>query len=424
MKKRLLGFCTFLILGLSGHSQQNYLPGYIVRLKGDTLRGFINYQNTEKNPLNIYFKKDMDHAPDIFSPQEVQSFMVADEIYIAAPVSINEGFYRTQDLGNSPQISLSTATVFLQTLIRGNKSLFYLKDSEGREQFYVESDTHYELLLYHKYLRNTGNSGDIAGANSITEDKRYIGQLSFYLKGCPGIQSELRNMKYSKQSMVRVFKQYYNCMNTTIEYQKKSDETKADFGVVAGLSLTSLKFDATGTYEEMTNADFPVSASLAFGVSLNKKLSRNLGRLSLHNEILFTGYKTEAVYTKVSSENQYVNNNITLGGFFGKLNNILQYSIPVKDFSLMIRLGISNGLTLYETNQNIVESVFYSTKTTVIKPAIDGTKKYAFGILGGIGGSYKHFSLDIRYEQNSGMSDITSLRSPVRTIYILVGYRF
>jgi hypothetical protein len=172
MKKRFLSVCTFLFLLIYGYSQQNYLPGTIVRLKGDTLRGFINYQNSEKNPLNIYFKTDLNHEPDIYSPQEVQSFRVADEMYISATVSLYEGFYRTQELGNSPEVLLGTGTVFLQALVRGNKSLYYLKDNEGREQFYVELDSRYELLIYHKYLKNLTNSGDIAGANSIAEDKR------------------------------------------------------------------------------------------------------------------------------------------------------------------------------------------------------------------------------------------------------------
>ena len=425
MKKRFLSLCTFLFLVLFGYSQQNYLPGIIVKLKGDTLRGFINYQNSEKNPLNIYFRSDMNQKPDIFSPQEVQSFMVANEIYISATVSINEGSYRTQDLDNSPEIMLHTETVFLQALIRGSKSLYYLKDTEGREQFYVELDSRYELLIYHKYLKNLSNSGDIAGANTITEDKRFIGQLSYYLSDCPNIQANMRNLKLSKQSLVKLFSQYYKCINTNAEYEKKSDETKADFGVFGGLSLTMLKFDAEeGSFDEIVKSDFPVSPSVAIGVYYNKKLSRNLGRLSLHNELFFSGYKTEAFYKVVVNENRYVNNNISFGGIFIKMNNMLQYSFPVKSVSLMVRLGISNGFNLSETNQNHVEYVFYSTTTEKTIPAIDGTRKYAFGIVGGIGGGYKRFSLDIKYEHNSGMSDMPALSSPVGVFYFLVGYRF
>lgn len=424
MKKRFLGICAFLLLVLFGYSQQNYLPGFIVKLKGDTLRGLINYQNTEKNPLNVYFRVDMNHAPDIFSPQELQSFAVADEIYITATVSINEGFYTTRDLGTSSQVSLGTGTVFLQTLVKGNKSLYYLEDSKGREQFYIELDNRFELLIYHKYLKNPDNSGDIAGAKKITEDKRYRGQLSYYLKDCPDMQSELRNLKYSKQSMVKLFREYFNCIHANMEYQKKSDETKAEFGAVAGMSLTGLEFDGSSSFKAIIHADFPLSSDVAFGVFLNKKLSRNLGRLSLYNELFFSAYKTDAVYTETASASQYTTNHISLGGSFIKLNNMLQYRFPVGGMYLMMRAGISNGWNMHEINENKITHVFYTTQTSVTGPAIESTRKYTFGILGGIGGGYKRFSLDIRYEQNAGMSEMLALGSKVRTIYFLVGYRF
>jgi hypothetical protein len=314
--------------------------------------------------------------------------------------------------------------VFLQALVRGSKSLYYLKDSEGKEQFYVEMDDRFELLIYHKYLKSLTNSSDIAGATTITEDKRYIGQLSYYLKDCPDIQSGLRELKLSKQSIVKLFRQYYKCMNADMEYEKKSDETKAEFGVFAGMSLTGLKFEGPASFDEITKADFPLSYNVALGVSLNKKLARNLGRFSIHNEIILSSYKTHTTYTEFTSENRYVNNYLTLGGTYIKMNNMLQYSFPIKSLSIMLRLGMSNGMNLHEVNENIVESVFYSTSTTVIEPALEGTKKYTFGLLGGIGCSYKRFSLEVRYEQNAGMSDMTMLNSTVRTFFFIVGYRF
>jgi hypothetical protein len=425
MKKSFLTVCVLLFLVLSGRSQQNYLPGIIVITKGDTLHGFINYQNTEKNPLNVYFKKELNQEPDIFSPTEIQSFTVDNEIYISATVSVNQGFYRTQELGNSPEIILDSGIVFLQVLVKGNKSLYYLKDSEGREQFYVELDSRYELLIYHKYLKNPTSSGDIAGATQITEDKRYIGQLSYYLSDCPAIQSGLRNLKLSKQSLVKVFRQYYDCKDSKAVYEKKSDETKADFGILAGLTLTSLKFSADGeSFDELVNSDFPVSPYAALGIYYNKKLSRNLGRLSVHNELFFSGYKTEAIYKEVVSENRYVTNSMSLGSIYIKMNNMLQYGFPVKSVFLFARAGISNGFTLSEINQNDIDYVFYSTTTRKTIPAIDGTHKYAFGIVGGIGGNYKRFSLDIKIEHNNGMSDVSNLGSPVNIFYLMVGYRF
>lgn len=416
---------AFLFLALSGLSQQNYLPGSIQKINGDTVHGFINYLNSEKNPLNVYFKIDLNREPDIISPREIKSFIVGNEIYRTATVKLNDGFYKTADLGYSPEISLRTETVFLQTLVQGSKSLYYFRDSEGREQFFVELDSQFELLIYHKYLKDLNKSVNSSNSTSITEDKRFVGQLSYYLKDCPEIQTELKYVRYNKQSLVKLFRKYYDCMNTVAEFEKKSDETKADFGVFAGYSLTKLRFEGyEDYYDEIANADFPAAGNVSFGIFLNKKLSRNLGRFSLHNELLFSAYKTEASYTDVVNENRYEENYITFGGVFIKINNMLQYSIPVKEISLTTRLGISNGWNIKETNENFVKSVFYATTTTETKNAIEDTRIYAIGIMGGIGANFKRFSLDVRYEQNSGMSDMPTLKSSMRTFYFLVGYRF
>ena len=45
-------------------SQTNYKPGYVVNLNGDTLRGFVNYQQWDNNPRTIAFKyKVNDQTP-------------------------------------------------------------------------------------------------------------------------------------------------------------------------------------------------------------------------------------------------------------------------------------------------------------------------------------------------------------------------
>ncbi|NJK97917.1 MAG: hypothetical protein HC905_26095 [Bacteroidales bacterium] len=47
-----------LILFNLAYSQENYIPGYVIE-NGDTLKGFIDYRNWEKNPNQIAFKTSM-----------------------------------------------------------------------------------------------------------------------------------------------------------------------------------------------------------------------------------------------------------------------------------------------------------------------------------------------------------------------------
>ena len=53
---------------------QNYQPGAVVNLKGDTLYGFINYGDWETMPKRISFKSNMD-APSVkYSASEITYF--------------------------------------------------------------------------------------------------------------------------------------------------------------------------------------------------------------------------------------------------------------------------------------------------------------------------------------------------------------
>ncbi len=51
-----MGLLLLSTLMLSG--QQNFLPGYIVSNNEDTIKGWIDYKDWEKNPDAIKFKQD------------------------------------------------------------------------------------------------------------------------------------------------------------------------------------------------------------------------------------------------------------------------------------------------------------------------------------------------------------------------------
>ncbi len=53
----ILGLLFLFMFLQASFCQENYQPGYIVGLKGDTLHGFINYRNWERNPDKISFRK-------------------------------------------------------------------------------------------------------------------------------------------------------------------------------------------------------------------------------------------------------------------------------------------------------------------------------------------------------------------------------
>src|SRR5579859_8197867 len=74
-------FAIFFIFS-SAHSQSNYKAGYVVSLKGDTTRGYINYKEWDNNPRGLSFKKEINQdSPEIFTVKSVNAFAISGQVY-------------------------------------------------------------------------------------------------------------------------------------------------------------------------------------------------------------------------------------------------------------------------------------------------------------------------------------------------------
>lgn len=137
---------------LCAYGQENFLPGYIIDLKGDTTKGFIDYRNWDKNPKDVVFRNDTDGIKSTYKPLDIREFRVLDELYEGAIVEIETSPVLTAKLKPDPELYFAIDTTFLQTVIRGTKSLYYLKDRTGKSHFYTK-DSLFRLLIYKRYFK-------------------------------------------------------------------------------------------------------------------------------------------------------------------------------------------------------------------------------------------------------------------------------
>jgi len=379
-------------------------------MNNDSLHGYIDYRNWERTPGKIYFKEKLTNERTSYTPVDIKSFGVLDELYESAIVNTEISPINTSNLTFDAKPNFQIDTCFLQTMIRGKKSLYFYTNDYGREQLYIKLDSSYELLVYKKYLRKLPQS-DI-----IIENKTYTGQLAVYLQDCPNIQPKITSLKYTKQSIEKLFIFYYGCVPSGINFQKTTEKTTLELGVLAGVSLTSLKFKSTA-FAYLVNANFSNSANISAGLFLDVILPRNERRLSIYNELIYSTYNFD-VY---ANSNSYTIVETKMGYSFLKLNNMFRYKYPIANVFLYANAGISNALAFNETNNRKEVSTLYGTETG---RAIDETKKTEFGILIGLGAKYKQYSFEIRYEQGDGMSKYTGLASITNRYYFMFGYRF
>jgi len=419
--KNCIARITLTVLGIFifqiSFCQKNYLPGYIIPLKGDTLKGFIDYRNWEHNPGKVFFKEKLSDKNTVYTPMNSKSFGVLDEVYKSAIIQTEISPDNTNNLQFDPELNIENDTAFLQTMIQGAKNLYFYINKQGRIQFYIKQDSGYELLVYKKYLKERD------GERVIMENNKYIGQLTIDLADCPNILSKIWQTKYTKKSMENLFLYYYDCTQSKMKFQKKTEKTSTEFGALAGLSLTTLKFKGND-FPYLANVNYKQSTNFSAGLFFNIILPRNQKKWSICNSISFAQYKVDGSITDFIRENYYTITNTKFEYSYLKLNNLLRYSYPIRKLCVFVNVGISNGYVISEKNYKKQTLIFYSPGEVTEGKAIDNTRKLEECYVLGLGTKFKRYSFEMRYEKGNGMSDYLALKASTLRYYFLFGYRF
>ena len=129
----------FTILAISlfqiSFSQTNFKPGYAISLKGDTIRGFIDYRNWERNPDKIIFKSNINDNQTQYSPVDIREFGVLDEVYVSAIVKTDGSFNELKISSFNTEITNRVDTAFLQSMVKGKKGLYHYINKFGENNF-------------------------------------------------------------------------------------------------------------------------------------------------------------------------------------------------------------------------------------------------------------------------------------------------
>lgn len=409
MKKYFLLLISFICVQFS-QAQQNYEPAYIITLQGDSISGFIDYRNWNSNPESFKFKTSLNAEEVTYTTKEISRCSVHEEIYINAKVDVEFSYRATHLLKYDSELQIEKRQVFLLSVFQGEKSLLYYKDDLGYENFYIPTDQDYSLLIYKRYLKV------VEKKDVIAENSKFKGQLTYYLGNCSKIQSSINKAQYTRESLERVFNKYYaECTDFQITHAQKKEKDVINYGAIIGVSSTEVKFD--GPNAHLTRSPFPKSTNITAGGFIEVTFSRSRERISINNELTFTTFKTENNY-----EDRYKKEYVEIGSTHLHVNNMFRYKIPIGDFQIFANIGLANSFLFGETNYFQLENKFNNT----IKEdkALSETRTWEVGYLMGAGVLWKHFSLEYRYHNSSGMSVFLDLSSWTKRNIIYLGYRF
>ncbi|MBN1145407.1 MAG: PorT family protein [Bacteroidales bacterium] len=403
------------------YSQENFSPGLVINNSGDTLRGLVDYRNWATNPKAVAFKVEVGSSATTFLPTDIIEFRVEDEIYVSAIVEAENTPVEDSRLEYDSKLRISLDTLFLQTLVDGKKGLYYYRNNEGRENFYIKKDDGFELLIYKKYLIRQGTT------SSIRTISNYIGQLNLYFSDCPDILQKVNRASYDQGTLIKLFQEYYKCFSTEITFQRNPETIRFEIGVLAGVSNSKLKFyGAVKNWDFLENSDYKRSTDFSGGVFFDFVMPRRMRKLSLNNELLLFMYQTNGYDEQTNFNNDNIKISTEFTYSYLRLNNLLRYRFPVGNATVFINGGVSNGILLSEEQylKKEITTSYSGTNIYESNTVLPQTKKFDLGFLAGAGVRLKKLSFEARYEKSDGMVMSSSIGSKVTRYYLLLGYCF
>ena len=414
---RIIALVLALCATSTAFAQEDFLPGYVVRNNGDTLRGLVDYRNWKANPRLVDFKTNATSSNQRFSPLDLKGFRVSDEYYESAIVKTEISPGSISKLDYTAGLQFQTDTVFLQSMIIGPKSLYFFENRAGNEQFYIKKEADFELLLYKMYLKIQD------GKDVVARNNNYLGQLSLYLDNCPNIQPKISKLEYRKKSMEDLFHAYYDCTKSNIQFQKKTENVQLEPGVLLGASLTSLQF-RSDEFDYLVNAGYNPSLNVTGGMFLNIVLPRNLKKWSVFTELLAVSYSVNGKYFAYTNENSYSTIYTKFAQKKIKANALARFNYSKNKTVIFYNAGISFSLLSTLENTRHSEITFYNSYREVTDRAINGTRAGGMEFIFGGGIKFKKLSFEVRYERGAGISALRNLGSPINRGYFLAGYWF
>ena len=222
-----------LLLPLVSAAQSDYKPGYIVTLKGDTVRGLINMRNWDSNPADISFRSSAGSGEQKFTVNDVSLFSIPGFVtYRRFVVHISLDEINTTHLVTGRDTSFKIDAVFLKELQRGKHLALYAYADNIKTRYYVGEYPDYTPaeLVYRLYIDDgavTENHGRSVNENTFLkqlfalaakynalddeltrefQDANYNSpDLLFIVSKINGLSKKDAEKKYSEAGSVKLF---------------------------------------------------------------------------------------------------------------------------------------------------------------------------------------------------------------------------
>jgi hypothetical protein len=329
-------------------AQSNFKAGVIVNLKGDTVRGLINYKEWLQNPTTIAFRSEATGDAKELGTEDIQFFRIDGYVYYRKyQVNISLNNTDVQQLSTVPDTSTKTATVFLKIIQSGKNVTLFSYTDELKTRFYILDNTESQPqeLKYLLYL-NSDNT------ESIVTRKIYQGQLSAIAASAHlNISSMIANARYVEPDLSAIVSKINGGANAIV-----TQNAERAFRFYAGLSGASstLTFSSTSSNPLITGSSSAFVSQIAVG--FDGFLNPNVGKVAIRAELSVSTASYSITDESTNSVGTVTKTSSQLKQFDIGLSPTLIYNVyNTKPLSVYISAGLKANIAVYPTNSYSVE---------------------------------------------------------------------
>jgi hypothetical protein len=224
MKLKGLFFIGLIFSSVLLKAQVDFRPGYIVKTPGDTIHGQIDYRGDMIMSNTCKFK-DADGTINVYSPSDLAAFRFIDGKY-----------FITREVNNRK--------VFLEYLINGKVSIYYMRDMRG-DHYYIEKDT--LQLTEMPYEEGIEYVDERVMYHS---SRKHTGIMIYFMQDAPELQSRIQSLKKPEhEGLIKLANDYHDAVckdKECVIYEKRLP--LATFSVEPFMGLTRFNENTTGKF--------------------------------------------------------------------------------------------------------------------------------------------------------------------------------
>lgn len=326
-------------------AQTNYHTGYILKANGDTLKGYINYQEWTQSPRSIDFKVNKDDKQKLeFNPVTIKGFQINGmETYVAFTGMISMNRTSLSDISEKLDTVKKLDTIFLKQVATGKYLTLYAQSDEVKTRFFIsESNTIPIELKNYEYYNEY---------KQIVSSPIYKGQLLLYInKYVPGnskLTDRVGQAHYDQPNLMPLVDK----INNNGVAVKRVSSNRLYAGIAINSTITEVHdVNYTGITQHYTT----IAPKINFGVDIFD--NPNVQRFVFRGEVSFS-YAGPRYKYPVTVSGTNTNEEYSFDQYTASLTPQILINLYNKDdFKVYIDAGIAFNFSTYSNNKYTIQS--------------------------------------------------------------------